>query len=91
MVGDFFGPAYGSEEDGVVVAYLLLPVVRHHLSVFQVVVAGGEVELVELEFKAELFGGGFEDADAFGDDLFADSVAGDYCDLMGAGVCGGHG
>ncbi len=84
MVGNFFRPAYGSEEDGVVVADLILPVVRQHLVVFQVVVAGCEVKLIELKFEAVLFCGGFEDSHAFGDDFPADSVAGDYCDFVAA-------
>jgi hypothetical protein len=54
VVGHLLRPAYGAEEDGVVAANLLLPVVGQHLVVLQVVVAGGEVELVELEFEAEL-------------------------------------
>ena len=77
VVGDLFRPADRAEEDGVVVADLFLPVVRQHLAVLQVVVAGGEVELVELEFETELLGGGFENPYAFGDDFAADSVAGD--------------
>jgi hypothetical protein len=67
-----------------VVANLFLPVVRQHFVVLQVVLARGEVELVELEREAVLFGGGFKNPYAFGDNFLADSVAGDHGDSVAA-------
>jgi hypothetical protein len=63
---------------------LILPVVRHHLAVFLVVVAGCEVKLIELKFEAVPLCGGFENSNTFGDNFPADSVAGDYRDLVTA-------
>ena len=84
MVGDLFRPAHGAEEDGVVMADLVLPVARQHLAVLQVVVAGGEVEFVELEFEVVPLCSSVKDAHAFRDDFLANSVAGDDGDSVGA-------
>ena len=75
-------PADGAEEDRVVAADLRLPVVRHHLPVFGVVVAGGEVEAVESKVDVEFVGGCFQHAQALRHDLLADAVAGDDRDLQ---------
>ena len=91
VIGDLIRPADGAEEDRVMVADLVLPVVGEHGAVLQVVVAGGEVELVELELEAELAGGGLERADAFGDDFTADAVAGDHGYFVGAAFLAGSG
>src|SRR3546814_14992186 len=56
---------------------LRLPVVGHHLAVFGVVVARGEVELVESEVQPVAARRGFEHAEAFGHDFLADPVPGD--------------
>ena len=56
---------------------------RQHLVVPEVVIAGGEVELIELELESELLGGRLEDAHALGNDFPADSVTGDDGDFVG--------
>jgi hypothetical protein len=48
-----------------------------------------EIEIVEPQFEAELFGRRFQHAHALGDDLFADAVAGDHGNAVDA--VGGHG
>src|SRR5258705_4917183 len=63
-------------------ANLLLPVVRHHLVVLQVIVAGSEVELVELQPEAKLLRGGFQNPHAFRDNFPADSIAGNYSNFI---------
>ena len=68
-------PADGAEEDRVVRADLVLPVLRHHAAVLGVVVAGGEIELVLAQLEAELLGRGLEHAHALRHDLLADAVA----------------
>jgi len=47
------GPADRAEEDRVVLADLVLPVLRHHALMLFVVVAGREVEVVQAQFEAE--------------------------------------
>jgi len=84
MIRDLIGPAHRPEKNGVMVTDLILPVVRHHLAVFLVVVAGCEVKLIELKFEAVLFRGGFENSYAFGNNFPADSVAWNYCDFVAA-------
>ncbi len=85
MVRHGFRPADGAEEDRVVAADLRLPVLRHHPAMGGVVVAGGEVEMVEGEVDLELAGGRFEDAQTLGHHFLADAVAGDDRDLQTIG------
>ena len=59
------------------VANLVLPVIRQHLLVLHVVVAGGEGKLVELQRKTELFRGRFEHPHALGDNFSANPIAWD--------------
>ena len=82
-------PADRAEEDRVVPADLVLPVLRHHAAVLGVIVAGGEIEPVLPQLEAEPLGGRLEHAHAFGHDLLADAVAGDDGDAINA--IGGHG
>ena len=77
------GPAHRAEEQRVVAADLVLPVLRHHRAVLGVVVAA-PVEVIELEVDVELAGRRIEHAQPFGDDLLADAVARDDRDP----VCG---
>src|SRR3546814_19248407 len=65
-------------------AHLRLPVVGHHLAVFGVVVARGEVELVESEVQPVAARRGLEHAEAFGHDFLADPVPGDDGDAPAA-------
>ena len=81
-------PADRAEEDRVVLADLLLPVVRHHLAVLFVVVAGGEIEIVAAQLEAEFLRRGLQHAHALRHDLLADAVARDDGDAMDA--VGGH-
>src|SRR5690606_28971109 len=59
-----------------------LPVVRHHLPVLRVVVAAGEIEVIQLQGHALLAGDGLEDLDRLRHDLLADAVTWYYCDLV---------
>ena len=74
MVGNFLGPADRAEEQRVVSANLVLPVVGQHLPVLLEVVPGGEIEVVELQIDLELGRGCLEHANALGDDFLADAV-----------------
>ena len=82
-------PADGAEVDGVVVLQGLQPVLGHHPAGPGVVLAA-PVELVpgEGERAVRVLGQGVENPAAGGDDLFADAVGGDGCDLVGALRCG---
>src|SRR2546425_8274834 len=79
VIGHLGGPADSAEEDRVVPADLLLPVLRHHRAVREVVVAR-PVEVIELQLDLELPRGRVEDAQPLGHDLLADAVAGDHRD-----------
>ena len=81
MVGHLRGPADGAEEDRVVLADLLFPVLRHHRAVLQVVIAR-PVEVIELQLDLEPARRRVEDAQPLGHDLLADAVAGDHRDLV---------
>jgi len=76
-------PADGAEEDRIVPADALFPVLRHHAAVLEVVVAGREVEPVELQREAVPLGDLLEDADALRHHLLADAVARDDCHPIG--------
>jgi hypothetical protein len=76
VIRDGRRPANGAEENGLVGGDLLLPVVRQHPAVTDVVVAAGEVEVIECVVDAERTSGRLEDAETFGDDLASDPVAG---------------
>ena len=86
MVGHHLGPADGAEEDRVEAAEFVEPVVGQHLPVLEVVVGAGVVEVLEVELQVERGGGGVEHAQAFGDDLGADAVAGDDGDAVGGSM-----
>ena len=75
VVGNLLRPADRAEEDRVVLADLLLPVLRHHALVLLVVVPAGEIEPVLPQLEAEALGGRLEHAHALGHDLLADAVA----------------
>ena len=86
VIRDLRRPADRAEEDRVVLADLLLPVLRHHALVLGVVVVGGEVEPVLPHLEAELLRDRLERAHAFRHDLLADAVArndGDTIDAIG--------
>jgi hypothetical protein len=87
VVGYDVGPADRAEEDRVEAAQLLEPVVGQHLAVFEVVVGAGVLEVLVVQGQVERGGGGVQDAQTFGDDFGADSVAGDDGDA----VCSRHG
>ena len=78
------GPADRAEEDRVVLADLVLPVLRHHAAVLFVVVAGGEIEVVAAQLEAEFLGRRLQHAHALRHDLLADAVARDDGDAMDA-------
>ena len=88
VVGNFRRPADGAEEDRVVAADLLLPVVRHHALVLGVVVVGGEVEMIVAQLEAEFLRRRLEHAQALRHHLLADAVAGNDGDPVDA--IGGH-
>ena len=90
--GDVVGDvrvADGAEIDSVVLADFFLPVLRHHAAVLFVIVAGGEVEIVELQLEAEFLRRRFEHAHALRHDFLADAVAGNDGDAVNA--VGAHG
>ena len=87
VVGHHVGPADRAEEDRVEPAQFLEPVVGQHLPVLEVVVGAGVVEVLVVEVQVERGGCGVEDAQAFGDDFGADSVAGDDGDAVGSRTC----
>src|ERR1051326_4276991 len=89
MVGDFRRPADRTEEDRVMRADALLPVLRHHALVLGVVVVGREVEIVLAQLEAEFLRRRLEHPHALGHDLLADAVAGNDGDAVDA--VGGHG
>src|SRR5580698_765824 len=89
MVGHLRRPADRAEEDGVVTANLVLPVLRHHALMLFVIVVGGEIEVILPQFEAEFLGRSFEHAHAFRNDFLADAVAGNNGDVVDA--VGGHG
>ena len=89
VIGDFRRPADRAEEDRVMAADLVLPVLRHHALVLVVIVVGREIEIVIAQFEAEFLRRGFEHPHAFRHDLLADAVAGNDGDAINA--VGGHG
>src|SRR5215470_5454006 len=81
VIGDGGWPPSRSEEDGVVVADQLLPVLGHPVPRFDETVAV-PVEVLELQGEAEASGGGVEGAHALGHDFLADAVTGDHGDAI---------
>ena len=75
VVGDLLGPADRAEEDGVVLADLGLPVLRHHPLVLLVIVPAREIEPVLSHPKPNFLGRRLEHAHAFRHDLLSDAVA----------------
>ena len=75
------GEPDGAEEDRLELPKLVEAVFRHHPAGLRVALAA-PVECRPLELEAEPAAGGLEDARAFGHDLFADPVAGNYGDLV---------
>jgi hypothetical protein len=69
-------PADRAEVDGIVLADLILPIVRHHLAVLLVIVPGREVEMIEMKGHAVLLRRGLQNAQTFGHHFLADAVAG---------------
>jgi len=80
VVGHRRRPAHRAVVDRVVAADPRLPVVGHHRAVPGVVVAAGEVEMIELQVDAELAGRRLQHAHALGHHFLADPVAGDHGD-----------
>jgi hypothetical protein len=89
VIGYFRRPANRAEEDGVVPADLVLPVLRHHALMLCVIIVGGEIEIVLAQFKAEFLRRYLENAHALWHHLFADAVAGNDGNVIDA--IGGHG
>ena len=86
VIRDLRRPADRAEEDGVVAADLLLPVLRHHALMLLVIIVGGEVEIVVAQLEAEFPGRRFEHPHALRHRLLADAVArndGDAIDAIG--------
>src|SRR5207237_10602209 len=75
VVGDLLRPADRAEEDRLVAADPILPVVRHHAAVPLVVGPRGEVEMIELEADVEAARRLLENAQSLGNDFGADAVA----------------
>jgi hypothetical protein len=68
------------------VADLVLPVVRHHLLMLLVVVAGREIEVVLAQLETEFLGRSFQHAHTFRHHLLANAVTrndGDAIDAVG--------
>ena len=82
VVGNLLGPADRAEEQRVVSANLVLPVVGQHLPVLLEVVPGGEIEVVELQIDLELGRRCLEHTNALGDDFLADAVPWDDGDSL---------
>ena len=87
VIGNFRRPADGAEEDRVMAADLVLPVLRHHALVLGVIIVGGEVEMIVAQLEAEFLGGGLENAHALRHHLLADAVARNDRDPIDA-ICG---
>ncbi len=86
MVGHGVRPAHRAKINGVVLDQGVEPIVRQHLAVAGVVVAAGEVEVVELHVYAEPARGGVHHAQALRHHFSADAIAGNDCDLVFAHV-----
>ena len=86
MVGHGIGPADRAKENGIVGFDLFAPVIRHHLTVFFVVIARAEFEFIKHQIEVKNLCRGLKHANAFGHDFGADAVAGDDCDFVG-GAC----
>src|SRR5262249_5460542 len=74
VVWDLGGPADGAEEDRVMAADLLLPILRHHAAILFEIFDTGEVEPIELEGKAVFLGGLLKGAHALGRHFLADAI-----------------
>ena len=83
MVRNLGGPADGAEEDRVMAADLLLPVLRHHAAMLFVVLGIGEIEPVEPQCEAITLRRLFQGAHAFRHHFLADAVAGDDGNAIG--------
>ncbi|KCB33435.1 hypothetical protein L541_1548 [Bordetella hinzii CA90 BAL1384] len=81
MVGHGGRPADGAEENGLVPADLLCPVIRHHLAVPGVIVAA-PVKMIPLEADAKARGGRVQHAQPFRHHFLANTVAGNHGDSM---------
>ncbi len=77
-------PADRAEENRVVRADPLLPVLGHHPAVPAVVVARGEIEFIDLQLESESLRCRVEHAHPFGDDFLADAVPGNDGDSVDA-------
>jgi hypothetical protein len=77
VIRNFRRPADRTEEDRVMAADLLLPVLRHHPLVLFVIVPRGKIEMIHLQRETELGRGLFQNAHALRHGLLADTVAGD--------------
>ena len=85
VVGHRRGPADRAEVDRIDAGELLLPVLRHHPAVREVVVAARPFDLAQFEREAEALGRRVQDAQALGQHFLADAVAGDRGDAEGGG------
>jgi len=86
VIGHFFGPTDRTKEDRVVAPDQILPIVRKHLVVLQVVVAGGEIKIVKLKREAVVSRGSLKSAQSFGNDFLADAVPWDHGDPVPATI-----
>ena len=87
MVGDFVGHANRAEEDGIVAADLVFPVVGQHLAVLFKIVPAGKIEMVKLQVDAKFARRRVQHQQTLGHDFGANAVSGDNGDA----VCAGHG
>ena len=75
MIGDFRGPADGTEIDRVMRSDLSLPIRRHHGPVFLEIIVGREIEFVEDQVDPKVFGRNAQNAQPLRHDLFTYPIA----------------
>ena len=76
VIRDLLGPADGAEEDRIVRADPLLPVLRQHAAVLGVIIVGGKIEVIELQVEAELLSRGLQNTHSFRRRFLTDAIAG---------------
>src|ERR1019366_5883504 len=82
MIRNLGGPSDGPEKNRVMAANQLLPVIRQHFSVLQIIIATGEIELVVIEADAELRRHGVQNPKSLRDYFRANAVSGNDGDPM---------
>ena len=73
---------HSAEVDGVEGAEDIQGIFRHHPAVPLVVVAAGEIEVLEIQRDTEALGGDLEHAKAFRHYFATDAIAGHYGNLV---------